>query len=260
MIVVCSVKLSMLIKKSLETMLDGSEQGIIGFFEESMQLQSVDSLAVCMCMFKFLKKRFFKYNVNKQSEVRFQVRPLYNFVKKFNSAAFSFNYKNGSLWIQVVSSFQKTDSNKNVYRILETQDKTRYYTIPPEIFQNTPCFKLDPEEFTNTVLDLAVGGGYIEVEMNRTEVYWRTFFETGSICIKACNHNGQRNEYKVIVPSKEKIYNSYLTKFFKQACNIATICTNLTIYVTKHGPILLYFEMENESTELIISIAPVINI
>ena len=158
--------------------------------------------------------------------------------------------------MQVVSSFEKSN-NKNVFKLVESQDKTVYFTLPQQVFMNCPSFRLHPDEFTNTVLDLSVGGGYIQLEMDGYEAEWKTFFETGTISIKAINHP-QRSEYNVIQPAVEKVSNSYLTKFFKQACNIAPMCLNLVVYIRIEGPILLQFEMENESSELVISIVPVI--
>jgi hypothetical protein len=250
--IVCSVQLSFLIKKGLEMMLDGSEQAIIQFTEEGMELQSVDSISVCICSFKFAKERFFKYSISECLRVKFLIRPFYNFVKKFNAAAFSFDCDTDSLLIKVISNFDK--SNSNLYHIVDSQDETVYFDLPRELFTNSPSFRLQPDEFANIILDLAVGGGYIEVGMNGLESYWLTIFETGTICITSLH---QSEEYQVIQEAQEKISNRYLTKFFKQACTIAPICLSLIVHLRIEGPIILQFQIENEFSELIISIVPV---
>jgi hypothetical protein len=253
--ITCSVQLSIMIRKALETMLDGSEQGKITITEDDIELQSVDSLSVCMCLFKFSKKRFFKYDVTQKQQVKFVIRPFYNFMKRLQSSAVSFSVKSGSLFMQVVSSFETT-LEKNVFKICHSGDKTNYYSLPRNILQNCPCFRLHPDEFMNTILDLSVGGGYIELEMDNNDIYWRTFFETGNITIQA--KQSQRQEFKVLRPAIKKVRNTYLTKFFKQACNIAPVCVNLVIYIREDGPVLLYFQMEHDASELIISIVPVV--
>lgn len=258
MIVISSVNISHLFKKAIETILDGSEQAMITFDEKGLQIQSVDSLSVCMCLFKFSKKRFFKFEVSKTVQIKFNTRPLYNFIKKFPGVAFSFICKKNVLWIKVVSGFGKIYNTVNEYKFVNIKDRTDYFSIPEYTFINCPSFRLDTEEFTNIILDLAVGGGYIQVEMEGCRILWKTCFETGSISVESHNANNIDKGYMVLIPAHTKISNKYLTKFFKQACNIAPTCDNLTIYMRAGGPIVLEFELGKGLSSLIISIVPVI--
>jgi len=237
-------------------MLDGSEQGLISFTDFGLQFQSVDSIGVCMCLFRFPARKFFRYDLEQDRQVKFKLRPLYNFVKKFHSTSMAFTCNNNRITLAVTSNFDKGTSKQNLYHIDNTHDNTVYYALPSSILDDSACFRLNPEEFTNIVLDLAVGGGYINVSMQGTRTEFKTIFETGTI-VTSCNPNPDRQEYEIIRPAVGSICNTYLTKFFKQASNLSSSCRQLCIYIHKDGPIVLQFDMNKELCQIFISIAPV---
>lgn len=239
-------------------MLEGSEQAFISINKDSMELQSVDSLSICACLFKFPRTKFFKYEIAMDFQVTFQLRPLFKYIKSVSAAALSFKIIDGSLWAHAVSTFEKSNQKKDMCKFVECRhSSTVYFNISRDTFRTDPCFYLHPIEFVNTVMDLSVGGGYIQIEMSDRDTLWQSTFETGLIQIKMVNRGGLRDTYRNTNSVQNGVSNTYITKFLKQACCIASICSHLHVYVKKNGPIVLQFEMENRCCDAVISIAPV---
>ena len=57
----CGLKTSQVIKKCLETILEGTEYAIIYFKVDSMVLESVDALCICQYIFRFPSTCFLSY-------------------------------------------------------------------------------------------------------------------------------------------------------------------------------------------------------
>jgi hypothetical protein len=261
MFIVCSVQFTQIIKKAFETMLDGSERAMIKILKDEVHLQSVDSLSVCVCIFKFFSNRFFKYNNDEDVIVKFNLRPVFNFLKKQANGALIIQKKNKNVYFSLVPRYTKMQFNTidtNSLRLVDTSDPTFYYNIEYETFKNWPCVTINPEEFTNIILDLAVGGGYTDIILDQKNLIMKTEFETGSISIQA--NNGVSKHFNVVDPPSKKIHNRYLTKFFKQTCTIAPSCIDMRIFIHENGPVIMDFTLENNISRLIISIAPVANI
>lgn len=244
--IVCSTDLSNLIKRSLECILDGSEQAVISLYPDHICIQSVDSLAVCMCTFTFYTQRFTTFDIDEEVQVRFKVRSVYETIKKFDCLVLETD--GDSIWF--------TDNHERRYLLVESQDSTTYYSVSASLFDMCACFKLHPVEFSNIILELAVGGGHIEVSMDNYTTYWKTMFETGDILFETTQKRRDNSHYRVIKPAVPKISNIYLTKFLKQACNIANICNSLIVYVRPDGPMFLKFEMGSRLSEVVITLVP----
>jgi hypothetical protein len=249
--IICSSQFTNILRKSFETMLDGSERCMIKMTPAYLELQSVDSLAVCSCLFRFMCERFIRYDIVSDFSIKINIRPLYNFLKKQPIGSMIIDKQYGTLFVSVKS---KTNEVPNHFKLLETDDCTVYYDITTELFSVWPCFRINPEEFTGIILDLAVGGGYTDLHFNETSVLLRTTFETGSISIEA---HGATKDFSIIRGPPDNIHNRYLTKFLKQACTIAPTCIDMCIFIKPNGPLVMVFTLENNVSKFIMTIAPV---
>ena len=256
MIVVFRGKLFALFKKCLEAILEGSEQALLTFTASGTQIQSVDVLSVCMYVVNFHKSQFARYNVSKQYQVQVGVDNLFYFVKRCKNQTITFKTKKSNLWVYTGSGSLSAGDRGNCYKLSgKLQERSVYYSLPNEVFSHCPSFALHPLEFTNMMLELSVGGGYIDLTMEGTETLWQTRFETGIISLRALNGGGEG--YRVLTPAKENFQNRYITKYLKQACGIAQSCKRVVVYLRPEGPLLLNFEMSPKTTPLLtVSIAP----
>lgn len=241
-------------------MLDGSEEARFTFTSSGVELQSVDSMSVCTFLFSFARHRFLNYVIDSNGVViRLKLRPLHNFMKKTSVPVFTFTHDvEGGLRISTPEKFGRSEERELSFNVQQSDDTSVYYALNHDMFAGCPCFRLNPEEFSNTVLDLSVGGGYINIEVLGGVLRWGTAFETGDIVITSRPHEG-RGEYVVLRPAHEKISNHYLTKFFKQACSVTSTCTMLLMFIRQDGPVLLQFSTESEVSGCLVSIVPVKN-
>lgn len=253
MIVVCSLSVSSLLRKTLETMLDGSEQGRLSFSATELHLQSVDAMNVCLCTTTIRNTHCPMYRVRRPIAVNVQLRSLYHMIKGIPNAIVAFTVVHGVFWVQLRTPQGPAQPSR---RIVPTNDTTQYYQIPRSLYEHGTSFRLHPEEFVNTILDVAVGGGYLEVSIRDHHMYWKTQFETGTIAIVTTA--APLPSTLVLLPHMPPVTNTYLTKFFKQACTIAPSCTGLVIFMQTDGPIVLHFETEDDVADLVIAIVPIL--
>ena len=248
MYILCSQILSGLIRRGIETILDGSEHSRFEFGADSLSLQSVDCLSVCVFQFDFPKNRFLKYDVEeKKHSVKFETRGLYRFLKKYSNLVIAFRKDSSVFTVQLIVPLDKQESISQSYKIQESGDMTEYYDIP--IDNEYTRIRISPEAFTNIVLEMTIGGGYTLFTLEKNTFSWYSKSETGSIGI-CCRHNNQEFQEDRI-----HIVNTYLTKFLKQTVNIASTCIGLVIRVAQDGPMFLCFDIDRYST-LTVVIAP----
>lgn len=243
--IICSAQFSGVVKKAFETMLEGSERGMIIITPNYMELKSVDSLSVCMCSFKFLKLKFCKYDVSTDISMRIDIRPLYLYLKKKTVGSIHFSEHLKQVFMYVVSKVNRKQLQHNIpddrYRFQTTLDKTRYFLIPPQVITEWAAFSINTEEFSNIILDLSTGGGYIDIVFCKDYVQLKTEFETGRVSIKV--YDKDVRNFDIIKAPSQSISNRYLTKFFKQTCIFAPICINMVVYTNQNAPIVMIFDI-----------------
>jgi hypothetical protein len=248
MLVLCSLSVSVLLRKTLETMLEGSEQGRLCFSTTEIHLQSVDAMAVCVCSTTIPTVQCSLARIPRPVRLNVQLRPLYNFVKGSPNADLSFAMVRGVLWLQL----RPPKGPMPIYKVVATDDTTQYYQLPRSCYEHGVSFRLHPDEFVNTILDLAVGGGYLEISIREQQMDWKTHFETGTIAITTL---APARVLPASLARQPVVTNTYLTKFFKQACTIAPCCTGLVLFMQAAGPLVLQFELEHAA--IVIAMVPI---
>lgn len=255
MIAICTPQLSNHIRRALETMLDGSENALISLDENGMELQSEDRSSICLCMFRFDRRLFLKYVVSKPITVTFSTRDLHTFLKKKYSGHYIFYFNNG-LSVRIVNpncgSQEKTFHIKN--DCLDTI--YHYYDIPSGYLDHYCCFRINPDEFMNIILTMALGSGYINFVVQHDSIKLHTEFETGEISLIAKTHK-KHDGFRTIKSNRDSFTNTYITKYLKQACHLVSICVDLHIYICDSKPIVLKFIMGDIYSTILMSVIPV---
>lgn len=260
MIVHCSLKLSKLIRKAVETMHMGSEEATFFFQRHKLKLQSIDASGNCVCTFDFNHRRFHKYVVADEKAIKISLSVLHKFFKDRSNAVYSMKLEANGLWIESTP----TASNKGasqVQRLPTFRGEERIDILPMRIdeYRESPCFNLDPTTFNKMVLDLAVDAGCVEIEFKGRVCTWRNRFETGEVVLTLAEQ-GVNNKYRVVKAASAPVRFKYYTKFFKQACNIEPNCVNLTVYLRSDGPCVLHFQLENENPTMVMTVFPVTSV
>jgi hypothetical protein len=253
--VVCTAHLTSLIRKHIEVMYSGSEYGSFCFRDDNMQIQTVDSLSVCVCMLEIKKTIFCRYILPNDIFVKFNIRSFLNSIKgsESPSSLMMFGFDGGCLTVSIRNGSEdifenlnhittKTENNDNgtCYLLGSSIDTTTYYSIPSSPSE-CPCYTMHVSDFTCTVLDLAVGGGHIQIEMKGTQTKWSTYFETGQLTIQM-DLNTNKGKYGIIRPATRGYSHVYLTKFLKHTCNLASLYTNVRINLLPDGLIMIELE------------------
>ena len=260
MLLLCNRLFTNMLKGVLEVMLDGSERARIRITPECIEFQSVDSLNVCVCLCQFKPALFERYEVEEEIAepftVHFNLRKLYSFLKKLNGHTMFTRTTQSTLRLHVLSRYNPAASQHTTKHFLtldNTPDATQYSSIAPSHFQHWSSFTINPEEYTGIILDLAISGGYIDMRIGKDVVEFTAECETGKITTSA--HTSISSDFQ-IHRSGTGQYNRYLTKFLKQACTISQSCTALKVFMMQHGPLVLEFTLENNTSKLHMSIAP----
>ena len=263
MLIVCNVQFSNLIKKTIEILLDGSERAILKIKPTGCEFQAVDSLAVSVYVFRFLAARFFRYDVLEPHTVKLNLRPLHMYLKAQPPGSLVFSSKNKSVYVTVLSKYLKHDQAHaagNCFNLHHNAtDRTKYFDINPDLFRSWACFSIDTEEFSNIILDLSVGGGYLDICLDKNTLELTTIFETGRITITATAQQNHGKEFRMNRAPPSPIKNRYLTKFFKQSCGIVPTCVDMKVFIKPNGPIVLEMTLENNISKLYVCMMPVGN-
>ena len=240
---VCLPDLSIHIRKALETILDGSEEGVLNFCADGLFIQSVDSLNVCIIQFNFKREKFFQYTL--QFRLRVKIRQLYTQLKHMTGYV-RFALVDNQLYL---NEYTGTEVSGTGWHIPASSDQTSYFMLDSTQFAAQPSFEIRPTDFNNMIMDLAVGGGYLTVAMTAETVTWTTRFETG--VIRIVTHSSAK--FTLVTPPATPFENVYLTKFFKQACSITTMCDSLQVYMAPGSPITLRFSFLDSMEVLLVT-------
>lgn len=227
-------------------LLAGSEYAMLLFTPNTMQLQSVDSISVCMCLFTFDRTLFHTFAITQEVRRTVRLRPLFSFLQLDSQVSFVVDGKSVAVRL-------RTSGDERLFP-LGGGDNTVYYNLPADVYQHGSCFRLHPAEFVGTILDMAVGGGYTRVELEGEHLRWQTCFETGSISITAQSNN---ENFEILRAATGRLSYVYLTKFFKQACGVAQLCTGLRVHIHENGLFIMRFELGSNVRDLVVTIVPV---
>lgn len=245
--IIASPNLSSVLSRAFETMWEGSEKARIRFdMEEGIYLQSIDSLSVCACRFHIPKNRFDGFIMKETSFWRrVDLRKICEFIRLQPHGHFSFAQTNNML------HFIHHLGTTVAYIDLEPDSDTStiYYDMNLDL-RGCPSFQLYPEEFSNMILNLCVGGGYTNFEFN-TGLKLHTTFELGTISFST---EKEGDHFKIL--EKGCCSNAYLTKFLKQAAFMACHCTKMTLYMSQDGPLILHLTLEDNISTLCVIITP----
>lgn len=252
--ITCSVGFSSIFKKSLETILDGSEYGRLVIDDTGLSLQSVDSLGICSCVFSFSVVCFSSFLWNEPFLIRIDIRHLYEFAKSVHPSPFVFYLTNGKLILRAYVSVNdsiipsatttktsSTDSTRETFRdftIQESQDKSCYYSIPsPEELSEFSRFTFSAKEYGRIVLEMSVGCGHTQICLKTGEMSWLTVFDTGRISVEL-------TDIETNNISRTPVENTYITKFLKQSYSMLQVTKSMEGYIQPNGLLLLRFELQ----------------
>ena len=232
-----------ILKRSCEAIFEGSEIAQIKITSSIFQLKSLDVLGNCQCTFQCLPSFFVLYKVNKSILYSILLKELFLFLKEQTSPI------NLSFTLTNHNKIKITNTCNNSSIILKelSSDSTIYIDIKKKKYCSWTTISLDPLLFHEITLNLSVGGGItkISIEDQKLKLLAKDDYTRVEIC------SGE-----LVFKTNENYCLQFYTKFFKQTCNIVQYTQYLNIYIKKSSPIVLYLQLNNESTFVMV-IAPV---
>lgn len=235
-----------ILRKSIDTMFDGSEKGIFMISKDEIYVSSLDPISNCCCSLSMKHKRIQTSKPFYPCHAKILFEPITKFLKIYNDSPININVKNHTITIEAITVHcdpNKTDQRfKNGILVLNHQndDHNNYiYTEIPKLFPDKYVkIRMNPLEFQRQCLEILMSETKVTINQHFTLTCQ---FEMGFIEIKLLK---QGKSVKFLKRCKQPFENSYIVKFFKHASTIASQASQLYIYMKKDSPILMNFHLK----------------
>jgi hypothetical protein len=228
--------------KVIEAMLETTEYANITISNVlGLKIQSIDAMAVCLYQIIIPYKRLInkKLASKKKVSVNFVIQSLYTFLKNHRNQNVTFYLHDTNIELVVYTPEYYTYTLQ-----ANQQDQNHYVQLPSYITK--PSLVLEPHEFSQIVMNMAVGGGFTKIITGNQLFKFITNSETGQIEINI------ELEKSCITTN-----NTYITKFLKPMCCSITFCSNVCLYVSKNGPIHIRYCYHHEMAQVYVALVPV---
>ena len=267
---------AVILRRAIENMLEGSEKIMILCNGSSpcVEFQIVDALWICSVSLKIQKDGFQIYQVKKSEHYVLQsdLRPLHYFLKQnadANALSFECEGEQNDQWtIKALSQHRRV---LKTFIATVSEDNTPYISMSSKMFQNWNSFSMDPQEFSNITLDLAVGGGLLDLHLHANNmVTFKSQFQTGEIAFHTENkdvstktqisrkrkrNNSFFHVHRTTHRRPRWIHGRYIIKFLKLICGVTPLCEKLSLYLRNKHPLILKLRF-SDCIHMIVSIVP----
>lgn len=233
-----------LLKKVLETTLEGTECAKLCFKSSDshrapFSIVAMDALMVSQGCTEFNRPCFERYQCDEDHEISIDVKELHDFVRNCKgSKRIRFTCEDLVIKVHEMSgTHEKTLKPRR-------NDNTAYLQLDLLHYRDWPNFEMSATEFSNIVLDLAVGGSEMSVSIDtNSNVKFHTNFESGKIDIDVptdvlLSHRA---------PEKTCVTSTFIVKFMKLLCSITYIVRSVTVFVSKQR---LVMEMNDTNSQM----------
>lgn len=224
------------LKKCVESILEGSETCAIVVKADKMILQSLDSLGICLFVFEFPSSHFSRFRVKRslsRNSWTLNVRHVHQFLNSSLKAPLVISRKAGC-----ALEFRCNNRSLNI----DEEGRTKVhqmYTFPGEMMSGAPSFKIDGSVLSLLILEMCLGESNTTFELSRDRLQILTRCETAQIRTKISGHSAKLFKIQKFPPDLEKFENRYISKFFKQMCPTLSKDVCATVYIIPNGPIIV---------------------
>lgn len=226
-----SNQISQLFRKVVETLLDGSELGMIIVDKGHFEIKATDSLWNCESGMYYEYDTTTVGNITEPFTVRINLRDIwYNFVKKYTHASFGFAIVQGKRCIFAnVRSKQYSQNIKPLY-----MDDTCYTTIPREAFHKWVRIDIETSLINDIFLKLNIAGGRLAIKVHSHGIMLSSGCASADIWIDV-------KQEKPLVNFTKEFTNKHIGKFFKQFCGMlqSNISANFRMLLAPDQPVIL---------------------
>ena len=247
------------LKKITEVLLEGSEKALLTLAEKEVCLQTVDATWTCTAIYRIPRSQ---YSLSRFSQcppvsIKFDLKTLHAFLKSGGTRVLAFRY-NANGQVKLISAcgpnIRGTRARQKApVQLIEIKDRCPYVAIPKTVFHNWLNVKLDPHEFSNITLDLATGGGYMEMSVyGNNMVVFQSVFDVGNVHFQTHDFPVQQNRHCRPARSAQKrrlgqqcqnsdvlVKERFIIKFLKLVCGLASICAHMGIYLKPQNPLFM---------------------
>jgi len=268
-----------ILRRALEGMLEGSEKILISCTSRYMEFQIMDAMSLCSVSLKVGCIGFLLFPPRSQikaTSLQTDLRPLHHFLKRNATARhvrFQISTDKTRPW--TVMALAANQRVLDSLELLLSRDETPYVDMTPSLFTKFTRFHMDPHEFALVTLDLASGGGCMDVHVYANNVVsFASRFPTGQIAFhcfrrkKSTPSTHVRKRARFYTPplfkierkggtdsTRDPIHGRYIIKFLKLVCGVTPICEDMVIYIEQNWPLILYMRF-SDAIQMTVSVAP----
>lgn len=246
------------LKKTTEVLLEGSEKALLTLSSKEVRLQTVDATWTCTAIYSIPRSQFSVSAFSRCApvSVKFNLKALHQFLKTGGTRVLAFRYNDEGEVRLIGTRRNGTPSGRRASQtvlLAPVRDRCPYVSVPESAFRHWLNVKVDPDEFSNITLDLATGGGHMEMLVyGNNMVVFQSLFDTGNVHFRTHDFvvsqngvqrptrqgrkrkwNGQLHASDLLVQEK------FIVKFLKLVCGLASLCVHMGMYLQSKSPLVM---------------------